>query len=101
MDVSWVFGPVVFRAALEVSVADHPDLLQHGQRPVHRRGVHGREPALDPAGHVLRGDVTVGCEHLAEDGLSLRRDAIAPLPQHGHDGRRALHAIQATASQVR
>jgi hypothetical protein len=102
VDVPGILGAVILGPALEMGVAYHPDLLEHGQGPVHRRGVHGGEPPLDPAGDVLGGDVAVGAEHLTEDGLALGRDSVAALPQHRDHGPAPVHDdAQATASQVR
>lgn len=91
VDVARILGPVVLGATLEVGVPDHAHPFEHGQGAVHGRGVHGREPSLDPPGHVLRGDVSVGAQDLAEDGLALRRDPVPALPEHGHDGANPIH----------
>jgi hypothetical protein len=99
--VAGILGAVILRAALQVGVPDHADLLEQRQGSVHRGRVHRGEAALDPPGHVLGGDVPVGPEDLREDGLALGRDAVAALPEHGHQGSNPVHEAQASASQVR
>jgi hypothetical protein len=103
MDVLDLVPPVVLCASFQVGVADHPDLLEHGQRPVHRGRVDRGEAPLDPTGHVLRRDVPVGPQHLIEDGFPLRGDPVPPLAEHGHHGVRSIHGsrlLLAIALQV-
>jgi hypothetical protein len=94
VDVAGVLGAVVLGPALEVGVLDHADVLEQGHGPVHRGSVHGGEPALDPAGHVLRGDVAVGAQDLREDGLALGRDPVAALPEYGHHRPDPVHTVR-------
>jgi hypothetical protein len=97
MDVLDLVGEVVLGPALQMGVADHPDLLEHGQGAVHRRCVHGRESSLDPAGDVLWGDVPSGCQELLQDHLPLRGDPVPPLSEHRGHGGSFVHGPQATA----
>lgn len=97
MDVLDLTGEVVLGPTLQMGVADHPDLLEHGQGSVHGRGVHGRETSLDPPGDVLWGDVPPGCQELIQDHLPLRGDPVAPLPEHRGHGGGLIHGPQATA----
>jgi hypothetical protein len=103
MDVVGFPGMVVSGTVLDVGVAHHADVLQHGQRPIHGGRVDCGKAALDAAGHLLRRDVSIRAEYLLQDGLSLRGDPEAPLPEHRCDGAAALHGSQGTASasQVR
>lgn len=101
MDVAGILGAVVLGAALQVGVPDYPDLLEQREGPVHRGRVHRRQSSLDPAGHVLWGDVSVRPEDLRQDGLALGRDAVAALTKHGHHRANPVHELQASASQVR
>jgi hypothetical protein len=84
-------APVILRAPLQVGMADHADLLQHGQGPVHGRCVDRGKAPLHSAGHILRGDVPVGPQHLIEDGFPLRGDPVPPLAKHGHHAVRSIH----------
>jgi hypothetical protein len=92
MDVLDLVGAVVLGPTLQMGVADHTDLLEHGQGAVHGRGVYGGEASLDPPGDVLWGDVSPGCQELLEDHLPLRGDPEAPLPEHGGHGGSLVHA---------
>jgi len=94
VDVARVFGAVVLGPALEVRVLDYTNVLEQGQGPVHGGRVDRGKPALDPAGHVLRGYVSVGAENFREDGLALGRDAVAALPEHGHHRPDPVHAVR-------
>ena len=96
VDVPGILGPVVLGSPLEVRVADHADLLEHRQGPVHGGRVDGGEAPLHLPGHVLRCDVAVGPKDLLEDGLPLRRDAVPALSEHGHDTSGA-HRFEGTA----
>jgi hypothetical protein len=100
VDVLDLVGAVVLGPSLEVSVPDHPDLLEHGQGPVHGRGVHRGEAPVDPAGHVLRGDVPVGAKHLLQDHLTLRGDPVASLSEHPRDHRGLVHDPQGSAGAL-
>jgi hypothetical protein len=94
VDVAGVLGAVVLGPALEVGVLDHADVLEQGQGPVHGGRVHRGQTALDPAGHVLRGDVAVCAQDLREDGLALGGDPVAALPEHGHHPPDRIHAAR-------
>jgi hypothetical protein len=100
VDVLDLVGAVVLGPSLEVSVPDHPDLLEHGQGPVHGRGVDRGEAPLDPTGQVLGGDVPVRAEHFLEDHLALRGDPVPPLAEDGSHGGRLVHVDSVPAVGV-
>jgi hypothetical protein len=84
MDVLAFTRAVVPGALLEMGVLHHSDLLEHGQGSIDGGDIHGRHPPLDPAGHCLRSDVTLGPHHLSEDRLTLWSEppSIPPKPRH-------------------
>jgi hypothetical protein len=98
--VARLVGSVVLGPSLQVRVADDAGLLEHPQGPIDGGGVDCRHPALDPAGHVLGRDVPLGLEHLLKDGLALRGDAIAALPERRRHGSKVGHVAGCYCTSV-
>lgn len=92
VDVLHVARSVVLGPAFEVCVPKHADLFQGRKRPIDRGRVHGGEPALDPAGHVLGQDVPRRAQHLLDDRVTLRGDPEPVLAEHSDDAGGLVHA---------
>jgi hypothetical protein len=71
MDVTGVFGAVVFDTSLEVSMGQHADVLEQGQGPVDRGCVHPWDALLDALGDLADADVTVQLQDLCHYGAPL------------------------------
>ena len=75
-----------------------PELFQHTERPVDRRGVHARETFADASRDVLRSGVVSGAFERLEDDAALRRQAMAPRAEQIHE---LLRGHRASVSQSR
>jgi hypothetical protein len=95
VNVTGLLGAVVFGAAFEMRVRQHPHLLEQGQGSIDRRGVDARHFALDGSRELGGRDVSLRPHDLRDDRPALRRHAKASLAQElDHVGPGKGHVVE-------